>query len=352
MSGEDAVTHLSDRTQWKLRGPVRTMRSEIAERDYARSDWEPARFSRFVVFDEHGRVVQLDGPGEGESIQRIVYSYDADGRLQKVEHGKAGEKPQVTQLYTYDSDGRPAGILQIDADGTEHTTDTWRYADDGRKTHIQYLPPVLRADIAMAYGVEGGEFAYGGGEGATRLTTHFDPRGHVVEALFHDDKNVLLRRIVRTYDQNGNLQLEEAQMLDGVDLSTFHDMTAEDREKMLSLVAVVASGMRTEYHYDAAGRVASRTQRMGMLGEDHATYTYDDHGNPLEESRRSVSREIDLAEGDTLQPSDDKVQTHQTQFTYTYDSHGNWTERVVSWRHDETEEYRPSNVERRAFEYF
>jgi YD repeat-containing protein len=196
-----------------------------------------------VVFDERGRVIQIDQPGKGDSVYRTTYTFADDGRLLKVEYGTAGAPPDAA-----------------------HT--------------------------------------------------------------------------------------EEAQHLDDVDLSRFHGMTGEDREKMLSLLAVVASGMRTEYHYDATGRVASRTRRMGMLREDHTTCTYDEHGNPVEESHRSVSREIGLADGDRLAPGEEKVRTQQNRFTYTYDAHGNCTERVASWRNHEGEDYRASNIERRVLEYF
>jgi hypothetical protein len=74
-----------DASHWKLRGRVRTLRSEVVEWDAAAQDWQPARFSQDVAFDRDGRVVQLDQRGAEGSVFRTVCRYDADGGLRETD---------------------------------------------------------------------------------------------------------------------------------------------------------------------------------------------------------------------------------------------------------------------------
>ena len=91
---------------------------------------------------------------------------------------------------------------------------------------------------------------------------------------------------------------------------------------------------------------------MGTLGEEHATFRYDHHDNPIEETTEDASREVDVDENGTVRTTAENIQRRHVRFDYEYDAQGNWTERVVSIRPESRPDYQPSNVERRTITYF
>src|SRR5258708_32447553 len=117
------------------------MRSEFANWNAERAEWEPVRFFQFVRFDEGGRIIQLDQRGVDDSIFRTIYSYDERGRLLETQAGTAGAAAQHRVIQAYDPHYRLLRVTRIDPDGSEHVTHTCTYDDQGRRTTVQDLPP-------------------------------------------------------------------------------------------------------------------------------------------------------------------------------------------------------------------
>jgi YD repeat-containing protein len=335
-----------DTGHWQLRGPVRTMRSEIAEWDAGRADWGPARFVNDVRFDEDGRLLQLDQRGENDSVHRTTYSYDEWKRLVDKQFGTAGAAAGHRVIHSYDPHDRLLRVTHLDPDGTEHVTETCTYDEQGRRTTVHDLP--LNVD---GHGIEGSELFYGA-PGAVRQTTKYDERDLAVESAFHDASGVVIRRVVLTRDAAGRVLNEEAQNVGAFPLPDRPEMSAEDREKMASLFALAFGSIRTTYTYDAEGRVLERTLQMGLLSEERTTHSYDDRGHQIAQLQESVSREMGFDDEGRPQPSADTKRMHETRFEYQLDGQGNWTERIVSSRFAEGAELQPSNVERRSIDYY
>jgi len=165
-----------DASHWKLRGPVRSMRSEIAEWDDERAAWKEPRFVLFVVFDAAGRVTQMDQRGVNESVYRKTYAYDADGRVLEEAAGTAGERHDHVRRWTYDDHGRVSAVIGTGADGAPTLYQLCTYDEAGRRVERTTFPA---GKTFSAYGIDGSEFSYGA-PGAVSQTTYFDEGGKSV----------------------------------------------------------------------------------------------------------------------------------------------------------------------------
>ena len=322
------------------------MRSEIAEWNAERAEWGPPRFYLDVTFNPDGRVIQLDQQGVDNSVFRNIYSYDERKRLLEVQSGTAGAAAQHRVIHAYDPHGRLLRVTTIDPDGTEHVTQTCSYDEEGRRTTVENLTPNLDG-----YAIDGSELFYGA-PGAVRQTTKNDERDLAVESVFHDATGAVIRRVVLTRDSAGRVLIEEARNGGGFALPVMPGASAEDREKMTSLVALVWGQMRTTYAYDTEGRLLERTQQMGLLSEERTTYSYDEQGHRIAESEESVTREMSLDVEGGPQPGADTKRMHETRFEYQFDDQENWTERIVGGRFAEGAEFATFNVERRSIAYY
>lgn len=339
---------VNDTTHWKLHGPVRTVRSEIVERDTERGEWGTPRFFQFVTFDAAGRLTQLDQRGAEDSIYRTNYRYDEDGRLAHSEGGTAPGPYPYRTTWSYDDRGRVTATTETGDADSERGRSRSTYDEQGRRTDVVQFPP--GGPKVDAYSIEGGEFGYGA-PGAVSQTTRYDDAGRPVEVLFHGADGGVIRRVTITRDSAGRVLTEEAEMAGAPLIPRQPGMSDDDFAKMQALVSHAFGAMRTTYEYDSAGKAIARAQQMGLLGENRMTYGYDDRGNPIEQRDVHVTREMNFEEDGTPRTSPDTTRIHDVRFTYVYDAHGNWTERIVSSRYAEDGEFAPSNTERRTIEY-
>lgn len=342
---------MTDLATWKLRGGVRTLRSEIAEWNSAREEWQPARSVKSVTFDAAGRMTNLDQPGEKGSVYRSTCIYDDKGRIAEVRSGTAGG-PVHTMLYSYDHADRLERVADVADDGTERVVETCRYDAAGRKVKVTSLP-ARKPGIDLSYGVEGSDIGYPA-PGAVTVTTTYDERDQPIEAVFHDASHALVLRVVLTRDRAGRPLREEARLEDAAPLNlqgALGQLSPEDRAGLVAMYASAFGSIVTTFAYDSEGRLVERNRRMGSLDEERTTFTYDDHDNPTEERTESRSREMHVDETGALRASQDTVTTSQIRFAYTYDAEGNWTERVVWTRQQPDAKFVRSNIERRTVTY-
>jgi hypothetical protein len=76
------------------------MGSESAKWNAERAEWGPARFLKYVSFDDAGRVIRLDQRGVDDSVYRTICSYDEAGRLLEMQSGTAGAPHDELALLT------------------------------------------------------------------------------------------------------------------------------------------------------------------------------------------------------------------------------------------------------------
>ncbi len=340
---------MSDVTKWKVRGPVATLRTEHATWDIAQEEWHPARGLVTTSFRLDGTASASDFHNPDGSIALSQWVYDM-GRLMESSFQFAGG-PIDRTVYSYDEAGRHVGTVQLRQDGTRTESEVCTYDAGGQKTKVRFLD-VGRPDAA--YGIEGSEQGYPV-RGATTMTTTYDKRDFPSKVIFQDAGGNIVTQVVFVRDGGGRLLSEE---MHGTEESPFAELLEkappEERERMATLVKNIWGGpfVVTTYAYDAKGRMVGRLRRMGTLGEEHATYRYeDDRDEPTEETIENRSREAGLDDNGTVNYTADRVNLQHNRFEYRYDAHGNWTERVVWYRLEPNPDFQRSNVERRAITY-
>src|SRR5438105_3856258 len=177
--------------EWKLRGAVRTLRTEFAEWDIAKEQWQSPRRSSVSQLRPDGRVDEQVDHNPNGSISRSRHSYDEAGRLLESTF-QLDDGPITKNVYRYDDLGRIVRNFRVDGEGIEREAEIYSYGPDGRKTRLQFVPKLENSTACSTmYGVEGAQQGYGA-EGVTTITTLYDDRGGSSEALFHNDSGALI----------------------------------------------------------------------------------------------------------------------------------------------------------------
>jgi YD repeat-containing protein len=104
--------------QWKLRGPVRTLRTEFAEWDITNEQWQAPRRFCLVQLRPDGRVVEQEDHNPNGSFSRSRYTYDDAGHLLETTF-QLDEGPIYRRLNRYDELGRLVRTLSTDSEGLE-----------------------------------------------------------------------------------------------------------------------------------------------------------------------------------------------------------------------------------------
>jgi len=331
---------MSDISQWKIHGPVHTLRSEFAEWDLSREEWQAPRHVSLVRFLPNGTIGASESHNPDGSFSRSNYSYDAVGRLTEIRF-QMNDGPIQQAVYFYDGSGRLIRLAGVEPDGTERESETYSYGQDRKKTKV-YFVPELKPGVGFSYGIEGTELSYGA-DGATRIVTVYDEGGRPGEVLFHDAEDRLLRRVIFRRDGAGRLVSEEMHL------------AAPIRESEAALANLFGPGnamSSTTYVYDYKNRLQEQRTRMSVLGEDRTTIVYDDNDNPIEKVLEHTSREVQIDQEGNIEPVKETSHTQNVRFEYRYDEQRNWTERVVWSRLEPNPDFQRSNVERREVVYY
>ena len=331
---------MSDLAKWKVHGSVETLRTEFATWDLNLEEWQPA--SRVVVtsFRPDGAVSTSDANNPDGSVAHLQWLYNDLGRLEES-HFWLNDGPIDRTLYSYDEAGRHVRTVQLTHDGTRTDSAICSYDAGGTKTMVRFLG-LFGANVA--YNIEGTDRAYSA-PGAATMTTTCDGQHLPIKVVFQDANQTPLRIVVFVRDGAGRILNEEMQFLDLAGLA--------DSEGTASMFKKVfgETFSSTKYVYDTQGRLLERTNRMGGLGEDHTTYRYDAHDDPIEETAEHTNREANLDEHGIVHYSSEHRSVQHNRFDYRYDPRGNWTERIVSIRLEPNPGFQRSNIERRAITY-
>ena len=326
--------------QYKVRGPVATLRTEHAEWDLAREQWQPARGVVLTSFRTDGQLSSRDFHNPDGSIVRTRWVYDEAGRLAES-NVQLGDGPiEKRTMYFYDDAGRHVRTVQVIHDGTRRESEICTYDAAGRKTKVRFLDFAGRP--VAGYGVEGSEGAYPA-PGATTMTTSYDERNFPSQVVFLDANGDVVTQVTFVRDGAGRVLSEEVHLGGGsLFLEALEKTQPEERERTVALIEKAWGDWSSMNAYDTQGRMVERLRRMGTLGEERTTSRYEDRDDPIEETTEHRNREAGLDESGVVQYTPDKVSVTHGRFEYVYDAQGNWTERVVS----------RGNIVRRAITYY
>src|SRR5215472_8042094 len=126
---------MSDRVQAGLRGPVKSSTEESSYpkiTDAAGTTLE-VRFAHTTVYDPDGRILSARSRNSDGSQWVTRYEYSNSGQLLKIASGIEGQALSET-TYSYDPQGRTEKVTSNT--GTENPV-FFRYDELGRKTKVQ-----------------------------------------------------------------------------------------------------------------------------------------------------------------------------------------------------------------------
>jgi hypothetical protein len=352
---------MTDVTNWKVHGPVKTLKTEFATWDPNQGDWQPAAHFSLIAFRPDGKVSTRDSNNPDGFVVHSRSLYDDDGRLIET-HSWRNEEPIDRTLYFYDETGLHIRTASLNHDETQTDLESCSYDADGRKTKVRFLFPLPIAPecetastcgASTSYAIEGTDSSYGA-PGATTMTVNYDEKDLPTKVVFHDASHRLVNCVAFERDGEGRLLSEKTRGSEESPYQSILDrLPPEHREAMAAKLQQVLGETlsSTTYTYDAQNRVLERELRMGSLGGDSTTYRYDAHNNPVEETVEHRSREAEFDEGGKARYSADRITIQHNRLDYRYDTHGNWIERVVSYRIEPATGFQRSNIERRTITY-
>lgn len=253
-------------------------------------------------------------------------------------------QPRLGPTFTFDGDGHLEGRSRSQ-DGTVTT-----YDEQGLRTTVGPQPPEIPRLHGMEYGVCLDR-------PQADVLTRYDTQDRPVELNFRDEAQNVQRRLVITRDEEGRIVREQIFVDTSLLIGSANVEAAprEDRKELERTFSVLMPDgifATFEYAYDELGRVAQTITRMASLSEARRTYTYDDHGNPIEEHDQENTREANANEQGELVTTSESSSESWTRHEYRYDDRGNWIERVTSVRHAPERDLHRSTIERRTITYF
>lgn len=353
---------MSDLNQWKVHGPVRTLRSEFATWDLTLQDWKEARHFNVASFWDDGAIMGLEVHNADGSISFSQWIYDDTGRLIETKFW-TDEGPVNRTMYLFDDSGRHLRTTHLVGDGIARDIEVSKYDADVQRTKVRFLTPpysdspVASEDSLIAYtgySIEGTDSTYGA-PGATTMKTTYDEGNLPAQVDFYDGDQRLLSSVTLMRNDEGRILREELRKGEKSPFQEFLDRASPGEREQLAAVFDAVLGdtvSSTTYEYDAQGRRATREQRLGTLEVDFTTYRYDNHNELVEEIITYQSREGSLDDTGRLHYSSTQVRVQHNRLEYIYDAFDNWIERTVSSRSEAEPNFRYSNRERRLLTYY
>jgi hypothetical protein len=359
-SPEENSAGMSDRVQAGLRGPVKssTEESTYPNMTDAAGKALDVRFERTTVYDPDGRILSTRSRNSDGSQWVTRYEYSNSAQLLRIASGIEGQVLAET-TYSYDRQGR---LERITTDSRSETPVFFRYDEHGGRTKVQtsrasdYRPNMATGGSPF----EAADMAPNLPDGGT-TTTIYDEHDRPTEVQVRDTNGELVNRALRTYDAEGQVS-EEKQVYDNL-VTMF---PPETRQKVLDDSGLSADQLRHELHaqlmqlmkgqtgpysvnyrYDSEGRLIHTARRI-FNHEDEIYTTYNEHGNAESEITRSTRPE---AENEPTAPGPPSSYS-ETRYSYQYDQQGNWTEKTVSYRSGPDAAFQSSTVIKRSLTYY
>lgn len=344
---------MTDLATWQPRGPVRTLRTDIAEWDPERGEWRESRHTNDVTFDASGHAIFIESHNSDGSIARQARVYKSNRLIEEQYWTNDGAR--TSRIHSYDAAGRCTEAVEVQPDGRRRTVERYQYDDAQRPTKNVFLDipaPALGA-FSVGFGIEedsehcGGLCAVGYGDGGDRIDT----------VTFHNAAGDVIFTTEFARDEHGRVTRQDVYYgsPNAFPLFSAADVPEEQRESFRAMIDAVMPNRTFAsvlYEYDLRGRKIACTRHFTILSEHRTTYTYDDHDNPILERSESSSQKGGFDPNGTLRTEMDRTERHDVQLEYRYDDQGNWVERIVSGRTDASQPFQRTNVEWRTIAYF
>ena len=333
---------MNDRDRAKLRGLVKSVVEE-----HTTTEYDPAgNLLSWRTKDPTGREY-------GDT-----YSYDDHGRVRWI-LSRRWDGSTAEKVYSYDESGRPLGIVDSDGERT-----TFEFDKQGHKTETRRVKKTGRQPEAAAIGMD---LVLADIDGTATLDFRFRQAGSF-KTIYNDQHQPtetqayagdghLLGRVVRTFDDKGRITGVNEIIDDPMSqfpAKALKEMIAEAPIPLDELRAALAKSFNSlqaesgkTYSYDSDGRIEKAVLNTGMLGTFARFYTYNDHGDVIEEHTvlaRNSAIPIGVPfhtdeKGELIPdkppsewpPQPDFPTPPDTHYSYIYDSHGNWTETTITY---------------------
>lgn len=350
---------ISDRERSGLRGPVKsyTEESSFGHMGDGEASFPEVRSEYTTEYDSDGQIVVRRSRNSDGSQWVTRKEYTDSGRLLRTSSGVEGKALAETH-YSYDQQGR---LQKITTDGRDETPVSFRYDERGRKTKIEssraedYRPNTAAGGSPFEAASLAPNLPSGGS-----ATTIYDEQDRPTEVQVRDAGGELVSHALRTYDAQGHV-VEEKQILDNL-VNTF---PPEVQAKVLAESGVSADQLQQEIHaqlaklmggrpesysvscrYDSGGRL-SHTSRRIFNQNDEIETTYNEHGD----------MESEITRGQRLTAESDSTAAgpppySEVRHSNQYDQHGNWTQKAISYRSSSDAAFQPSTVIKRALTYY
>ena len=291
---------MTDLAQSDVHGPVETIRTESAEWDPAAQVWKPPQHHTLLRFRPDGKLKESESHNSDGSIARSSYIYDEAGRLIETRFRRVGEITGTSMYYSYDTQGRPIRTESADEKGTRTELETYHYYPSGRKTKIQIYFEVQGhgGRIVRYRGIDDDE-----GAAAATMTTSYDDRDQPTEVLAHDATHLFSserysRMTPRQACERGGAPRSRA----GV--PGIEETLQASHRKIANTESNCRKGVRPRKRirdHDLRLRSKRPPDRKngayGLLSDEHTTYRFDDHDNPIEEVSERSKRDMGLDPG-------------------------------------------------------
>jgi YD repeat-containing protein len=304
-------------------------------------DVTPRRsFSTTSEYDPDGRLLSTRYTNPDGPVSLTTRTYDSQGRLLR-ETWAPSNSPSTEKIYTYDKAGR---LLSLADNGGDSGRSNFQYDEQGRKIRIQHFDPKVQESrhlVATAGGSPFSNLEVGAGVPVGgSVTTVFNDRDQPTEAKVYDAEGQLALRIIGSYDGNGRV-FEQKQIVEGPELM----IPAEHRKQILAQSGASAAELRrhlvsllggpkglftqsSHYQYDAQGQITEIRQQIGSM-EQVIKFSYNDHGDPAEETRSSKGQMGTTSATDPGIPFPEQPTEH-IRYQHLYDMFGNWTEQTTT----------------------
>jgi hypothetical protein len=351
---------MPDRAQTGLRGPVKSSTEQSTHPKMTDADGKAleVRFEQTAVYDPDGRILSTRGRNSDGSEWVFRLQYTASSQLLKTSSENEGQAPTET-IYSYDGQGR---LEKITTDGRSETAVVFRYDEQGRTTKIQtsrasdYRPNVATAGSPFAAADTAPNLPGGG-----TATTIYDEHGRPTEVQVCDTNGELVSRALSTYGAEGRV-IEEKLLYDNL-VTMF---PPETRQKLLDESGLSANQFGQElqarltkrmngqpapylvsYRYDSGGRLIHTSRRM-FNHEDEIDTTYNERGDTESEITRSTRSD---AENEPTAPTPPSSYS-EMRYSYQYDQQGNWMEKTFSYRSSADAAFQSSTAIKRSLTYY
>jgi hypothetical protein len=361
-SSQGGTAAMPDREQQNLRGPLKSCSEEQTIPGWADAEgkiYSEVHLESTWEYDIAGHLLNMRSRNSDGSQWVRHYDYDLSGRLLKTTSGVERQASTETN-YSYDELGR---LQEISGGGRTDNPITFRYDEHGRKSKIEISRP---ADFRPGIAEGGSPFETadrapnlpGGGS----ATTTYDEHDRATEVQVRDASGELLKRAVRTYDEEGHI-LEEKQILDNLETMFPAEVLAriaeqsgaspdqlrqELRAKLTELMGGRSGPYSVSYRYDSRGR-RNLTNRRIFNHVDEIETAYNEHGDLASEITRSTRL---VGEPDPTTPTAGPSPYSEARYSYKYDDRGNWTEQSISYRSSPDAAFQSSTVIKRTLTYY